>query len=299
MTLSYYGISYYGIGVYTPLPGTTASFSIIKNVNESFSLTIPHFIEDGNSVAEPTQQFNIVKNVEERFSLIVPGFIETDTSIAKISSSIAITAVATINLIKTATFVLISPSITAIPEVQIIATYTYQTTTNDCYIGHQGSVFDIDGEKLYIGKSNYTGGYYKAWIPFEITDITQGTTIINARLYFESWDDESGTTVKVKIGCENRDDVTALVPTSYADLNSRTMTTHSTIETVEEFFDEDRYSFDVTDAVQEIINRPLWVATNQLAILINDYGSTINAHRKIASFDNTDGYDTPYLEITA
>jgi hypothetical protein len=59
-----------------------------------------------------------------------------------------------------------------------------------------------------------------------------------------------------------------------------------------------QYSYDVTAAVQEIVNRAGWAAGNTLAILVTDVVQGNTNRRQIATFES-DSFAEPTLTIVA
>jgi hypothetical protein len=251
--------------------------------------------------------FNITKNVEESYTLNIQGFVTSTTPVARISGSIAITATPSVEAKSSVALELSSPSMT------VTATKTpgtagtgYSGAAGDCYI-YPGDTTSFDSTSIAYGLGNLNEDYnWKTWIPFTV-DLPQATVIESATITFvATYMGQQKQPVKIKIGCDDRGIATA--PTTYADLNSRTMTSNVTVDDNMPFWNPgSTYSYDITTAVQEILNRTDWVNAappngNLLAVMIVDNGSGegwyehYDYHREAASYENTT-YDPPLLKI--
>jgi hypothetical protein len=241
-----------------------------------------------------TENFNVIKNVNESFSVSLPSQFNENTppdgtiyAYPKFSNSLEITtAMPDIIMDSLNTLIFTSPSLEITPTTLLIGAnqYIYSTTANDCNIVvGSGSSFNKTRSKLYFGKYSASKSW-KGWIPFIITDsaLGTGTTIASAILYIVSTKTKGGGHVKLKFGCDNRSN--ALAPTNYNDLNSRTITANFTLENpIGQLTDNVVFACDITTAVQEIINMSDWTygdgsdpdtSDGKLAILIMDHGST-------------------------
>jgi hypothetical protein len=106
----------------------------------------------------------------------------------------------------------------------------------------------------------------------------------------------SGTTCKIKIGFEAVDNST--VPATAAALFAKVLSTaYTQDDNVPAWTAGTEYSWIVTAAAQEIINRSGWVANNVMGLLIVDNGSSGNALRRISSYENNATYPRPYLDF--
>jgi hypothetical protein len=79
-------------------------------------------------------------------------------------------------------------------------------------------------------------------------------------------------------------------------LNARTLTTAYNNATLAAYTLGTEYTYDVTTAVQEVLDRAGFIAGNTLAILVHDNGSSANQLRNWASYENTT-YTEPILQI--
>ena len=174
------------------------------------------------------------------------------------------------------------------------ATRIFTAGTGDCYATGGSDSFDDANAILGIGNASAGDWPMKAWVPFTV-DLPNATLIESAYLRFTSAASESGTVVNVKIGCEAADN--PAIPTSYADLFGRTLSTaYTTDDNVAAWTAGSAYSWDISTAVQEILNRPGWATGQRLAVFIVDNNSDNNAGRQMASANGT-VYAVPTLEI--
>ncbi len=243
--------------------------------------------------------FNITKNVAKSFSLIIPGFVINTTPVARISGVITMTVASpNLTLNPNVAFALSSPVVTVATPTSIVAgpnTYTYYTTATDCYLLSGASVpLFYDTQTMLIMGMVYQLSC-KVWIPFVVT-LAQGTTIASATINLVCAETSPGIGAKAKIGCELSGNVTA--PTTYDGLNSRVMTSNFTIDTnVPVWVAGTTYSYDITTALQEILNISTWASGHTLAVMFMNYGGGEDVRKLIASYENVT-YDCPSLVIT-
>jgi hypothetical protein len=160
--------------------------------------------------------------------------------------------------------------------------------------GNDNGGFSNTKTTLEIGNISAGDWPAKAWIPF-IVEIDQGTPILSANLKLISSELGLWGTVKVKIGCEAADNPSA--PSSWATLNSRVLTSaYTTVDGMPAWNAGVGCVYDVTAAIQEIINRGGFANGNTIAVMIVDNGSTPDAARKFASSEHG-SYAGPVLEI--
>lgn len=174
------------------------------------------------------------------------------------------------------------------------------TTTSVTYVCGSGDLYGNDAAFLNTaGQIGFGGGgagetAYKAWVPFTV-NLRNRLKIFSATLKVRAASNKGGTTVKVKIGCEAADNPSA--PANWSQLNARTLTTaYTTDDNVSAWTEGTEYSFDITTAVQEILNRAGWASGQTMAVLTADNGSTTGATREFASSENA-SYDEAKLVI--
>lgn len=174
-----------------------------------------------------------------------------------------------------------------------MATVNISTGTGDCQ-GDSSGTFSSTGTTLAIGSTSADGRTTKAWMPFTV-NIGKGIYVASATLRVIAAVSRSATTVKIKVGCEAADSPST--PTTWADLNGRTLSTAFTTDNnVVAMTAGTEYTWSVTSAVQEILNRAGWASGNTMAILIQDNGSTADVVRTLAANENV-SYTEPILQI--
>jgi hypothetical protein len=251
------------------------------------------------------ETFSLVRNSNQAFSIKIPGFHE----ILKKSARITIQP---INFLPDAppylaqtleSNIIVNPiTITATGEtvLQLEHGDTYPVNINDCFL-FDPNTFDTTNSYLTIGYLKPDGweqGYpFKTWIPFVVplndhARLTSATITVAAT---QSQLDTGLAPFSIVVGCDNRGD--GSIPTSFDELNMRTMTVNNNIYT-EDVYDwaaGTTYTYDVTGAISEILNRADWVSGNILAVMIVNYGTNTNS-RSIASSRNG-AYAHPTLTI--
>jgi len=233
--------------------------------------------------------FNITKNVNKSFSLTIPGYVENPTLFARMSDTITL-AVDLPDLTGncTTTMPIISPAIVCVPTISYSnANGIYTGGITNCSLLTSDST-SFTSTRISLPLGNGSSGSFKTWIPFVVT-IAQGTTIKSALITFTDKSiGQQSSPVIIKAGCENSANPSA--PTTYNDLNIRVMTTHFTTKNITGWTDGNTYSIDVTTSVQEIISKSTWVSGNTMAILIFNSGSgsgNWNYYRDVYSYGNT------------
>ena len=175
-----------------------------------------------------------------------------------------------------------------------MTTATFIAGSGDCWGSGQPS-FSATSTNLGIGNVSASDYTAHAWIPFVNSSVPKGTVIIQATLYVVATTTESTTPVKLKIGCEAADNPSA--PSSKIDLFGRTLTTaYTTDDNVAAWTAGTTYSWNITTAVQEILDRAGCAIGNTIAVFIKDNASTINKSRGIASSEHLT-YAEAILEI--
>ena len=143
---------------------------------------------------------------------------------------------------------------------------------------------------MFIGKVTDVA---TAFMRFTTIPIAKDTTIISAKLQLRAYTSLSGATCNVKVLLEAADNPSA--PTSNSDVNGRSLTTGTAWNSVEAMTGGTWYdSVDITNEVQEVVNRAGWASNNAVIVYIKDNGSSTNAYRMLSAYE---GY-TPKLIIT-
>ena len=125
-----------------------------------------------------------------------------------------------------------------------------------------------------------------------MVNLPQGLQIISATVYWTASRSRSDGCA-TKIGCEDADNPSA--PTSKADISGRVLTSSYITASLAAYTAGVEYSYDVTGAVQEVLNRAGWAYGNTLAVLCDNTPGL--GRRYIAAAENTT-YDGPRLAIT-
>jgi hypothetical protein len=173
----------------------------------------------------------------------------------------------------------------------------------DCYIldpttfVNDSTTYSIGNYTVVMG--DWSNSYpYKVWIPF-VVDIAKDTVIRLATLSVvaTSNGDSDGGVLSIRVGCENAGD--ALAPSDFNDVNLRPLSDGyvvSVLEDISVWTAGTTYTYDITTAVQSVLNDDDWVTGNTLAVIFLDYGSERDVNVSIASFENTT-YTAPTLVI--
>ena len=151
--------------------------------------------------------------------------------------------------------------------------------------GGDGCIITIPGGGTFysdftaVGKTIATDTYH-AWYRFANIQIPPGSTITSAYLIFTSLvtDNPAGGVVRTNIYANDVDD--AVAPTTYADYIAKVLTTAFTAWDNIPFWtaDVEYQSPDISSVIQEIVDRPGWLAGNALMILWKDDGSDPNVN---------------------
>lgn len=173
-----------------------------------------------------------------------------------------------------------------------MTTLTISDETGDC-TGLGVATFDATGQTCTIGKSA-GGDDWKTWLPF-VVPLDKSLVITSATLKVIASGNLSADTMRFKVGCEAADNPAA--PILWAQLDGRTLSTaYNTQSFTTNWTAGTEYTFDITTAVQEILDRAGWASGQTMAVLIIDNGSDAGALREFASEENTTK-NPPVLEI--
>lgn len=162
-----------------------------------------------------------------------------------------------------------------------MTTRILQTTADDCW-GDKDGNFNNTSDSMFVGGTTVSGSDPRNWIPFSIP-LAKNKTITSATLVVYATGTNS-TSVDVRIGFEAADNPAA--PTTAANLRTRVMTTAYTDFTLASYTAGDAYTYDVTAALQEIVNRSGWVAGNTAAVLVFDLVQGNTNRRQWATFEH-------------
>ena len=171
-------------------------------------------------------------------------------------------------------------------------TLTLSVSSGDCYFFPPSGDIWTNLTNIDFGKAGTASK--NCWLPFTVA-LGKHIPIVSATLKLVAKDNGSNTTVKIKVGCEAADNPSD--PTTIADAASRTLTTaYLTNNNVAAWTAGTEYTFDITTAVQEILNRAGWASGNKLGVMILDNGSSDGAARSFAALEHA-SYAEAKLEI--
>jgi hypothetical protein len=169
-------------------------------------------------------------------------------------------------------------------------TLVIYANSGDCYATNTGT-FDNSWTGMYVGAESGDDDV-QTWIPFTV-NLAKGTQLISATLDLIAAATSSAVTSNIQVGCEAADN--ASNPSSKADLFGRSMTSAYSVVTLLQYVLGAGYSYDVTSALQEVLDRSGWVYGNQAAVLIRDVDTADKPH--LAYSSEAGGIYRPYLTI--
>jgi hypothetical protein len=175
-------------------------------------------------------------------------------------------------------------------------TLTLTDNIGDCWADTAGN-FSSGGSPdffLFIGATDVGDRNPRTWFPFTV-NLAKGIHVISATLkLIAAAASAPAYTSTIKVGCEAADNPST--PTTKVDLYARTMSTANSNLTLGVYVLDTEFTYDVTAAVQEILNRAGWASGNVLAVMVDDVNTTDKPHR-IYSFEAASGAHKPVLEI--
>jgi hypothetical protein len=255
--------------------------------------------------------FNIIKNVEESYAITIPDYVENRTLFARLTNTISFSATSTSAIAETMPMIVSAPIITIVPTSTLTGptVATISTTAADCYaLVGLTATFNATDTHLGLGcyavsmvgsnpdTAQYYYGEYKSWIPF-IVAINKSTVIASAILSVVAT--ETNTLVGSErqiIGCENTGN--AVAPTTYNELNARTLTANTITDASQPIWTAAAtYTYNVTTCVQEILNLSSWDNGHTLAVLMMGSGGASANLKRFASYEHAT-YTEPKLIIT-
>ena len=225
------------------------------------------------------ETFNIIKNVSDSFSLSIPDEFTEVTTPFRISTgfsfdvatpSLAVTVSQPINIDST-----FGISMTATVDVLAVGDEEVEASTGISQINQYGA------GAVYKDRVTFEVGSYtneadrgtKIWIPFVVQQNAL-QLISSATISLTYATSRISDTTRVKVGCENL--ANSPEPATYAEMNMKAMTLwQNRDQIISKFWTPDTvYTFNITGAVQEVLNKATWVAGNTMGILIFNDGST-------------------------
>ena len=172
-----------------------------------------------------------------------------------------------------------------------MTTHTYSCTSDDCYSPSAGPLVTGSTVLMVAGMNVPSDANVRTWIPF-VLPIPQAKQIISATLRLVATDTRTEI-YNYWIRCEDADN--AVVPANAAALFAKSLTTGINPATVAVTAGVS-YSYDVTAAVQAVLNRAGWVSGNTLAVVLTDDNAAGSQRREYASSENA-SYAEPQLDI--
>jgi len=149
----------------------------------------------------------------------------------------------------------------------------------------------FDSSDTYIRFYDSSGYFYESYIRFININVPQGSVITSAVLTLVAI--ESSSSGGFDLWANDVDD--AVSPTTQSGADTLVKTT-ATIRNTTAWTSESLYDIEVTDIVQEIINRDGWSANNALMFLGEAYSTDYNQGRLAYSYDG-DSTKAPVLTI--
>jgi uncharacterized protein involved in outer membrane biogenesis len=146
---------------------------------------------------------------------------------------------------------------------------------------------------LYVGGTTWSNDDVRDWIPFVI-NIPRYAVVSSAILRVVAAQTSSDA-VDVQFCCEAADNASA--PASQAALFAKALTTAKLSASLAAYTAGNEYSYNITNSVQEILNRSGWAYGNTMAVMIVDNGTLGVLRRQLASFEHAT-YAEPKLDIT-
>jgi hypothetical protein len=229
-----------------------------------------------------SDSFSVSRNVEEDYSISIPsGYVENPkTNFVRIIDEVTLSAIIDLNVFPEPILALSSPDIVGVPTTvsvgPTVKVYPAFEAEADIAQGRTDS-FSIGGAAgIWIGTETTGGrvtGNYVNWIPFDATDLTQGQTIVSAVLELHA-QNSSSNSVSIKFNCERA--INVIRPVSYNDTVTRaaTLTAGVTVDdNVPAWVAGTGYTYDVTTAVQEVLNLPSWGSVNKTIAVIISHGN--------------------------
>jgi len=173
-----------------------------------------------------------------------------------------------------------------------MSVFLFSAGSGDLWGSSSDGIVDTDTTS-YLGYNGGGGSLVKNWIPFTV-NLPQGLVITSAILKVIATATRSDY-VDLKFGCEAADNPSA--PSDWTALNAIIQTTAFSTIVVPGFTSGNEYTFDITTAVQEILNRAGWVYGNTLAVFIKNNLTDAGAFRRFAMVEHASSTE-PILEIT-
>lgn len=168
------------------------------------------------------------------------------------------------------------------------STLDFSCNAGDCW-GSSTGFFDNTGSDVWLLDSG--GVETRSWIPFTV-NLSKGTSIISATLKLIASTTSGVSSDTVTFGCEAANNPAN--PASQADLFARAFTAATYGYSIGQYVLGTTYTYNITNAVQEILNRAAWAKGNVMAILTEWTGSGPHPKEFVS---NEGGANKAVLEI--
>ena len=141
------------------------------------------------------------------------------------------------------------------------------------YGSPSSTAFTSTNDEMKVGYDDDGFGltrYFWSFLRFTTINIPQGENILSAKLQMKYSGFQSNSVGEtIKISAEDVDDASA--PTNASDVIDATLTANNSTWTIPTMTSGTYYdSADITDVIQEIVNRAGWVANNDMNIILHD-----------------------------
>jgi hypothetical protein len=277
---------------------TYTTYSVNKNVNEPvYSIIIPDFVE---FAPPPGYMYKFMK-IYDDIEMALP----TPMRNGGYYTNYVWNAEPIDMIISESTKLTVGPVVYTLPTLAVDHTIVQGVPQEG--FGTEGGVA---GSTFWAGTETTGGqimGRYKTWIPF-VVNLANATTIVSATFtIINTISNPYWGAAGVRVGCDLRCDIESLTPppyggsiepTTYDELNMIVTTPSFVNGTITDGVGV-ATSFDITNAVQEVINNVNWANTPDpyiLGVIVS--GNTDNTGAGlISAFSNGTAY-VPTLVIT-
>ena len=166
-------------------------------------------------------------------------------------------------------------------------------TAGDCWADKSNN-FDATGTVVYvIDQPGVVNANVRSWFPFTVN--LRNVVVSSAFITIRSTANSSAGSGSIRLACEAADNPST--PASGADLNARSITSFTHTGTISGAWVLDtEYTFQIDNAVQEILQRSGWAVGNTMAVIIDDVDLGDTA-RSVYSYESASPTYRAYLTI--
>src|SRR5690606_26511877 len=153
---------------------------------------------------------------------------------------------------------------------------------------NQLDVGNVNGNSTSVAAARFTG----VTVPAAATITSATLTVYGYSTY------STGSTISVIAACQAADNAAALAATSgnFNTTNRPRTTANSGAKNLQSVTAGAAYTFDMTTAVQEIVNRAGWSSGNAIVVLIDNNGSASSEWQELESYNHSTSL-APKLQI--